>query len=124
MRECHRILCEGGRLAAIAIEPARGLGPAARDRAVEIGPSHLGPDDSIEESAVSAGFRLLEVLDLTADFRRVAVESAGELQRRSAELRSEEDEQTYVDELDRKTRMVRGVDEGLLVRTLVLAERR
>ena len=123
MRECHRVLRPGGRLVAITIEPAGALSAEACERAVEIGPSHIEQDDSLADFAEAAGFRLLSVEDVTLEFRRVAEQASLALRANREGLTAEEDEQAYTEELDRKTRMARGVDEGLLVRTLVFAER-
>lgn len=112
-----------GRLVAIAIEPAPDLGPDRQAQAIEIGPSHLGPGDSLARFAEEAGFSLLEVRDVTPDFRRVAEVASLALADHRDALMSAEGEETWEEEVDRKSRMARGVDEGLLVRTLVLAER-
>jgi hypothetical protein len=117
------VLRPGGRLVAIAIEPASDLSAEERERAVEIGPSHVAHDDSLVRFAEAVGFRLLSVEDVTLDFRRVAEEASVALRANREGLTAEEDEQAYNEELDRKTRMKQGVDEGLLVRTLVFAER-
>lgn len=123
MRECHRVLRPGGRLAALSIEPAAGLSERERARAVEIGPSHLSGDDSVERASRAAGFRLHDVVDVTEEFRRVALEAIAALERVGAQPEPDFTADEWAGEMDRKSRMVRGVEEGVLVRTLVLGER-
>ena len=123
MRECRRILEPGGRLAALVIEATPGLSIDERKRAVELGPSSVLAPDGLASMVDQVALRVLESVDLTEEFRAVVSLSLRELEADEPALRAGEGDVGYEEELEKKRKMLAGIDLGLLVRTLVVAER-
>lgn len=121
LRECHRVLRRHGRLAGYVIHTPNGLAPADQRRANELGPSATAAVGSPEDLARSVGFSIIRMEDVTTLFRstceailraRCALEGA---------LRSAEGSDAFEEEQQQKRRMLKGIDEGLLLRSLVVA---
>lgn len=123
LRECRRVLREGGRLASVAIEPAPGLDAASLGRARELGPSRLTTRGDLAHNSGEAGLTVAAVEDWTAELAELLRVVVEQLEAHEAPLRAGEGDDVYEHELEKKRRLLRGVQEGLLVRTLVVAER-
>lgn len=123
MRECHRVLRRGGRLAAVVIETAPGLGAADLELAAELGPAEVRAEAALVELAGRAGLRVEEERDLTRELARVLARLGEGLERGEAELRAAEGDDEYEYELDRRRSMLEAVRRRLIRRTLVVASR-
>ena len=124
LRECARVLRLSGRLAVLGIESAPELSPQEEISAVELGPSRVLAEASLVDLVAGADFELKRCDDVTAEFRTTVAAMRRTLVSREAELRAAEGDAAYAEELGKKTRMLEGIDGGLIRRTLVIAERR
>ena len=123
LRECHRTLRPGGRIAAVVIELAPGLDRAARDRALLLAPSNVTTTGSLAELVRHAGFGRLRVEDWSTELASTARGIIEGLRSGESELRKAEGDDVFEHELGKKVRLSEGVELGLLTRTLVVAER-
>ena len=121
LRECHRVLEPGGRIAGYVIHTSGGLTPAQVVRASELGPTQVRALNPPAELMREAGFCLLVVSDVTENFRATCAALLQARQQLAQELRAEEGNESFEDELHAKTSMLEGIDEGLLQRSLVVA---
>ena len=117
------MLRDGGRVASVAIEPAPDLDSAALDRARALGPSSMTTDASLLRSTERAGLVPVSVVDWTAELGDLLRATLEELARREGALRAEEGDEVFEHEREKKRSLLQGVDESLLVRTLVVARR-
>jgi SAM-dependent methyltransferase len=124
LRECRRVLERGGRVAAVVVEVAPGLGDAERRRALELGPGRVDASGPLEELMAGAGLAPLESHDWTGELRDTLRSILAALARHELQLRAGEGDEVYDHELAKKARLLEGVEAGLLRRTLVVAERR
>jgi hypothetical protein len=123
LRECHRVLEAGGRLAGYVIHTASGLSPAEELRAADLGPPDVLGFANPDEMAGAAGFSLITQLDVTDVFRTTCEVTLETREQLETELRDEEGDETYEDEQAKLRSMLTGIAEGLLQRSLSVAVR-
>ena len=122
LRECRRVLREGGQLAVLVIETVPGLREEDVELAADLGPSAVRADAPLPELVRIAGFRPCHVEDLTTDFE-ATTESVWEGRcAAETELRAAEGDEAYDAETSKKARVLEGIRRGLLRRTLVVAD--
>ena len=124
LRECHRVLKLGGTVVGFSIHTPPSLTPVQEERATELGPSLVCGCESPQELIGEAGFSGLEVIDVTARFRRTCSAWLAAMKELGPQLRRELGDEDFEDELDQKESMLTGIDEGLLRRSLIICERR
>lgn len=100
-----------------------GLTADQEGRAAALGPSCVTGFDSPAELAGTAGMTVIHQQDVTERFRDTCAALLEARRELEAELRHEEGDVTYDDELARKRDMLRGIDDSLLVRSLITAIR-
>ena len=105
------------------IETPPQLSEGDRDRAVELGPSSVLAPDALRAMVTDSGLRLVKADDVTGAFRSVVVASIDRLRADEVALRRDEGHDGFEAELGKKERMLVGIDDGLLRRTFVVAER-
>ncbi|MEM7414728.1 MAG: hypothetical protein AAF389_04465 [Gemmatimonadota bacterium] len=122
LRECRRVLVPGGKIAVLTIAVPAGLADDDAAMALELGPSRVGAPDTLANMMHEAGFRGVEEVNETPRFREVIIRSLARLRALETELRTGEGADGFEAEWGKKSRLLEGVDRGLLVRTLVVAE--
>lgn len=110
----------GGYLAVATIEVADGLQGSRRDRALKLGPGDVDAETSLRCMVEGAGFDVMNERDVTSDFRASIVRRLEALVRHEAALRQAEGDEAVDAEREKRSRMLTGVDEGLLRRTVVV----
>ncbi|HIB09638.1 MAG TPA: hypothetical protein EYO20_07335 [Gemmatimonadetes bacterium] len=123
LRECRRILKPGGTVVGVSIHTPQSLTPAQEERAVELGPSLVCGCESPEELISQAGFSRPQVTDVTFRFRHTCLAWLTAMKELESQLRTELGDEDFEDELDQKESMLTGIDEGLLLRSLIIGER-
>ncbi len=111
----------GGRIAGYVIHTPQGLRREDECRAAELGPSAVAAPALPEDLATSVGFSVIRREDVTAHFRMTCeaiVRARTELE---DALRAEEGDEGYEEEQQDKRGMLQGIDEGLLLRSLIVA---
>ena len=121
LRECHRVVKEGGCLAGFVIHTPAGLSAAAQRRASKLGPDAVVAAASPEDLTWEAGFLNVVRTDVTHQFRATVEAMLRAARRWEAELRAEQGEEEYVAGCERGKAMLIGIREGLLLRSLVTA---
>ena len=120
LRECNRVLKPGGRMAGYLIHTPAPPNSAAAARAHELGPSNTAGPATPAELALQAGFTVLAYQDETAAFRDTCVAFLDARRALETELRAEEGDAFYAEELAKKETMLMGIDKGLLQRALIV----
>ena len=123
LRECRRVLKPGGMVVGLSIHTPPSLTPAQEEQATELGPSLVCGCESPQELIDQAGFSGLEVTDVTARFRRTCSAWLAAMKELEPQLRRDLGDEDFEDELDQKEGMLIGIDEGLLLRSLIICER-
>jgi len=113
----------GGRVAGYVIHHAAGLNDKETERAFELGPSAGALPMPLAEWVRAAELQLIELRDLTEGFKRMAEAIRTERTLHEDALRAEEGDELFEEEQERKLQLSTAIAEGLLVRTLVIAER-
>ena len=121
MRECHRVLRSGGRMAALVIETAPDLPPDDLTLAAELGPSDVVSSASLAELSERAGFTVQQAVDVTDGFHSALLALWEGLRRHERELRRAEGDVEYDYEVGRRRSMMEAVRRGLIRRTFVVA---
>ena len=121
LREFHRVLKLGGRVAAYVIHTPNDLSIEEETRARELGPSEVTASGSPEDLAASAGLTVIDQRDVTEEYRSLCealLRVRGELE---TLLRDEEGDEEYEKGQSDKVSRLKGIDEGLLQRSLIVA---
>lgn len=121
LRESHRVLEPGGHMVGYVIHTPPDLSAAAGARAAELGPSNIVAPQSYATLLDWVGFSRVSEEDVTTTFAQTA---AALLEAREAlvdVLRAEEGEEIYQEEYSKLRDMVLGIDEGLVLRALIVA---
>ena len=121
LRECYRVLESGGRIAGYVIHTPDGLSRGDKQRASELGPSEVAAAAPPEGLMKSAGFSVIRQEDVTAGFRTTCHAILRARSKLEDALRVEEGPELYEVEQQKKRSMLEGVDEGLLLRSLIVA---
>ena len=123
LRECRRVLKPGGRIAGYVIHTPAGLSPSQTRRATELGPAYVTASASPDELANLAGLSVTACEDVTDGFWTTCMALLQARRTLEVDLREEEGDDFYEEERNKKETMVRGIDEGLLIRSLTIAMR-
>ena len=123
LRECHRVLKPGGRIAGYVIHTPVGLSQRDMVTAGELGPSEVAAAMSIADMARSAGLSVVRQEDVTSDFRITCVSFLRARSELEEGLRVEEGPEAFEEEQQSKRSMLLGIDRGLLLRSLIVAEK-
>ncbi len=110
-------------MAGYVIHTPVGLSQRDMAKADELGPSDVAAAISPADLARSAGFSVVRQEDVTSDFRTTCetiLRARGELEEA---LRAEEGPEAYEEEQQKKRNMLLGIDQGLLLRCLIVAEK-
>lgn len=121
LRECYRVLKQGGRIAGYVIHTPTGLSAADEIRAAELGPSDVASPAPIEELTYSAGLAMIAHKDVTDVFRATCKAILEAREKLEEILRAEEGDEVYEEEQGKKHSMLTGISEGLLRRLLIIA---
>jgi hypothetical protein len=110
---------QGGCLAGFVIHTPPGLSASAERRASELGPDALVAGALPEHVTRDVGFLDVVRTDVTQQFRATVEAMHGAARRWEAELRAEQGEEEYMAGCERAKAMLLGIQEGLLLRSLV-----
>ncbi len=124
LRECHRVLKPGGRIAGYVIHTPAGLGAADEQRACELGPDQVTGAALPEDLTREAGFSDVIREDVTGQFRATVEAMLRAARRWAPELRAEQGDEQYAAGCERGEAKLIGIREGLLLRSLVTAIKR
>ena len=105
------------------IEAGVGLGDRGRARAAELGPAEVLASGPARHLLRQAGFVIEHEENVTTAFATVCDSVLRAREGAESELREAEGDLEYETEQDKKARMLHGIGEGLLVRTLVVARK-
>lgn len=108
-------------MAGYVIRTREGLSAAQQERAAALGPSWVTGFDTPGDLGARAGLAIMECHDVTEPFRHTCVALRDARLALEGELRQEEGDTAYEDELAEKEDMLRGIDENLLIRSLIVA---
>ncbi len=123
LRECRRVLKSDGLLAGYIIHTSPGLTPAQELEAAELGPSAVGAKRSPSDLATTAGFRKVDVEDVTDTFLATCERVISAYVSNEAELREQKGDDVFEDEQGENEAKRRGILSGLLKRSLVVARK-
>ena len=123
LRECRRVLTPGGRIAGYVIHTPAGLTAAQERRATQLGPPDVTAPASPDVLSRSAGLTDVVAVDVTEAFRETCAALGAAREELEEELRAEEGDEFYEEERRKKDAMLRGIDEGWLCRSLVVADK-
>ncbi|MBW3565541.1 MAG: hypothetical protein KY459_12515 [Acidobacteria bacterium] len=121
LRASRRVLARDGRIGGYTIHTPPGLSEEEEALACEYGPSQVNGSSRPDELFESAGFTVLEMADVTDSLAEACRSLAEGRAGIEAILREEEGDQRYEEDQQKKWGMVKGVEEGLLRRTLIIA---
>lgn len=105
------------------IEPSPGLSPAERRRVARSGPSAVLTRTTYRSLLETAGFREIEHIDVTADYRTRQQAWTAATRRRSAAIGAAMGEQALARRLADRAAALAAIDEGLLRRSQYTAVR-
>ncbi len=111
-------------MAGYLIHTPSGLSPSAELRASELGPAEVTAAASPDELARSVGFSVIVQDDVTAAFSDTCGAILRAREQFEAALRAAESDAAYDEEQTKKRNMLEGISEGLLQRSLIVADKR
>lgn len=117
------MLQEGGRLCGYVIHTPPHLNGEQVAKAREMGPAAGVLEGPAVDLLAEAGFRLIQQTDVTPEFELLLAAIRAHRTTREADLRAEEGDQVFEEGQERKRLTLQCVREGLLIRTLWVAER-
>ncbi len=120
LRECYRVLRPDGLLVVAAIELAPNLKDLDLHRALELGPADVHAEAALGEMLQRSGFELVIERDVTREFRVRIRQRLDALARNEQALRREEGDDVVHEEREKRARMLKAVNQGLLRRTIVV----
>ena len=123
LRECNRVLKSGGCIAGYVIHIPTGLTEAQERRAADLGPSDVTASTSPEVLTQAAGLTVVVKEDVTDAFRATCAALVAARRDLEDELRADEGDDFYEEERRKKNAMLKGIDEGILCRSLVVANK-
>ncbi len=123
LRECNRVLKSGGCIAGYVIHIPTGLTEAQERRAADLGPSDVTASTSPEVLTQAAGLTVVVKEDVTDAFRATCAALVAARRDLEDELRADEGDDFYEEERRKKNAMLQGIDEGILCRSLVVANK-
>ncbi len=123
LRECNRVLKSGGCIAGYVIHIPTGLTDAQERRAADLGPSDVTASTSPEVLTQAAGLTVVVKEDVTDAFRATCAALVAARRDLEDELRADEGDDFYEEERRQKNAMLQGIDEGILCRSLVVANK-
>ena len=123
LRECDRVLKPGGRIAGYIIHIPAGVTKAQERRAAELGPSDVTAPASIEALTQAAGLTVVLTEDVTDSFRATCAALVAARRDLEDELRAVEGDGFYEEERRKKNAILKGIDEAILRRSLVVASK-
>lgn len=115
------MLRPGGRIAGYVIHAPAGLAEQDALLAAEWGPSEVLAEVSYRDMLEEVGLRVLLAEDVTASFRATCEAILSARRELEEELLARVGAQTYAEDTEQKRLMLRGVEEGLLRRSLLVA---
>ena len=121
LRESIRLLKSGAVLAAYTIHTPDGLTESQRLRATELGPPSVGASASPGDMAHEAGFISEVQLDVTDRFKESCLAFRKARLDLGAELRELEGDEAHEEEFSEGEGRLLGIEEGLLLRSLIVA---
>ena len=99
------------------------LAGAQAARAADLGPSHVNGPAAPDDLARAVGFHVLDIDNVTPNFRETCAALLAARDALESELRSEEGDAVYEEERAKKAKMLFGIDEGLLLRSVIVTEK-
>lgn len=105
------------------IQAPPGLSEAQAQRASEYGPSEVLAGSSTGDLFREIGFRVIVDEDVTEDFRSSCAATLRASRKLEGELRGEDGHVVFKEEMEKKALMLRGISEGLLKRSLLVASK-
>lgn len=123
LRECYRVLKQGGRIAGYVIHTPTGLSASDEMRAADLGPSDVTSPAPPEELAHSTGLAIIAHKDVTDVFRTTCKAILQAREKLEDALRAEEGDELYQEEQEKKYAMLKGIAEGLLRRSLIVGHK-
>lgn len=123
LRECHRIVRRGGRMAFTTIHVAEGLGRNEHRRAVRAGPWHVTSRRPYADLVAQAGFSDVDEIDVTDDYARTQLAWYEANEDGARDLRQLTSDHEFVSAQAERRRTRDAIAEGLLQRSLVTAMR-
>ncbi len=120
LRECRRVLKQNGRIGGYVIHTPPDLTPAAAQWAAELGPTDVASPHSPAELLALAGMTVIEEDDVTDLFRATCENILKAQKELEDELRAEKGDEIYEEEVQEAHKMITGIDEGLLLRSLTV----
>jgi ubiquinone/menaquinone biosynthesis C-methylase UbiE len=119
LRECRRVIREGGRMAFTVISIAPGLSTADYKRALEAGPPFKETESGYAALLEQTGWTILRHDDLTAEYARAVHHMLREEEARADALSRVFGEAEFSDMLARRRRTAQALERGLLRRELI-----
>ena len=121
LREFQRVLKPGGRVVGYVIHTPDKLSVENETRARELGPSKVTAPGSPEELADLAGLSVIDRRDVTNEYHSTCEALLRAREELEIVLRAEEGDKVYEEGQSDKVSRLKGIDEGLLQRSLIVA---
>lgn len=123
LRESFRLLKTGGVLAGYIIHTPEGLTEDQIERAIELGPPSVGAAASPQALARQVGFSSVDQHDVTDRFKKSCLAFKAARTQLEGKLRELEGDEVYDENCEEGKGRLLGIEEGLLLRCLLVAVR-